>query len=104
MKEITQDNFDTDVLGSTKPILVDFWGPQCGPCLALTPQLEKLQEDVGAQVEFSKVEAPKNRRLCLRLKVLSLPTILFFKGGDEVGRLTGDVTIGAIEETIKSLV
>jgi thioredoxin 1 len=85
------------------PVLVDFWGPQCGPCLALMPKVEALAERYGDKVRITKVEAPKNRRLCLTLKVMSLPTFLFFKDGKEVDRLSGDITIQSIEECLKKI-
>ena len=103
MIEINSDSFDQEVLHSSMPVLVDFWGPQCGPCLALMPKVEALTERYGDKVRITKVEAPKNRRLCLTLKVMSLPTFLFFKNGKEVERLTGDITIQLIEECLKKI-
>ena len=103
MIEISSDSFEQEVLRSSQPVLVDFWGPQCGPCLALMPKVEALTERYGEKVKITKVEAPKNRRLCLNLKVMSLPTFLFFKDGKEVGRLSGEITIQSIEECLKKL-
>jgi thioredoxin 1 len=103
MIEIKSENFEQEVLHSSQPVLVDFWGPQCGPCLALMPKVEALTERYGDKVKITKVEAPKNRRLCLTLKVLSLPTFLFFKNGKEVDRLSGNMTIQSIEECLKKM-
>jgi thioredoxin 1 len=103
MIEINSDSFEREVLHSSMPVLVDFWGPQCGPCLALMPKVEALAERYGEKVRMTKVEAPKNRRLCLTLKVMSLPTFLFFKDGKEVDRLSGDITIQSIEECLKKI-
>jgi thioredoxin 1 len=103
MIEINSDSFEREVLHSSMPVLVDFWGPQCGPCLALMPKVEALAERYGDKVRITKVEAPKNRRLCLTLKVMSLPTFLFFKDGKEVDRLSGDITIQSIEECLRKL-
>ena len=103
MIEISSDSFEQEVLRSSQPVLVDFWGPQCGPCLALMPKVEALTERYGGKVKITKIEAPKNRRLCLNLKVMSLPTFLFFKDGKEVERLTGDITIQSIEECLRKL-
>jgi thioredoxin 1 len=103
MIEINSDNFEQEVLHSSIPVLVDFWGPQCGPCLALMPKVEVLRERYEDKVRITKVEAPKNRRLCLTLKVMSLPTFLFFKNGKEVDRLSGDITIQSIEESLKKI-
>lgn len=104
MIEINSDSFEQEVLRSSQPVLLDFWGPRCGPCLALMPKVEALSERYGEKVKLARIEAPGNRRLCLTLKVLSLPTFLFFKNGKEVGRLSGDVTIQSVEECLKKMV
>jgi len=67
------------------------------------PQVEALGTTYTGKVKMTKVEAPKNRRLCLRLKVMSLPTYLLFKDGKEVERLSGNVSVESIEESIKKL-
>ncbi len=67
------------------------------------PQVEALGNTYAGKIKMTKVEAPKNRRLCLELKVLSLPTLLFYKDGRELDRLSGDVTLEAIETSIRKL-
>lgn len=103
MQEVMKETFHQEVIQSDKPVVVDFWGPQCGPCLALMPKMEALAEKYGDKVRIVKVEAPKNRRLCLEMKVLSLPTFLFYKQGKEVDRVSGNVTIESIEDSIKKI-
>jgi len=103
MIEVNTDNFEQEVVRSSEPVLVDFWGPQCGPCLALMPQVQALSEKYQGRVKMAKVEAPKSRRLCLNLKVMGLPTFLFFKDGKEIGRLTGNITIQSIEDSLKEI-
>jgi thioredoxin 1 len=99
--EITKDTFEAKVIQSEKPVLVDFWGPQCVPCLELMPKVEALEEKYGARLKVGKVEAPKNRRLCLELKVLGLPTFLLYRGGKEIDRLSGnDLSIQKIEDSV----
>ena len=82
MLEIDKDNFEAEVEKSNIPTVLDFWGPQCGPCLALMPDVEKLAESFAGKVKFCKVNVAGNRRLCIQLKVMSVPTFLFYKGGD----------------------
>jgi thioredoxin 1 len=103
MNEVTGETFDDEVLRSEIPTVVDFWGPQCAPCLVLMPQVEALEREHDGKVRVLKVEAPRNRRLCLRLQVLSLPTILLYKNGQEMDRLAGEVTIGAIRDSIEKV-
>jgi thioredoxin 1 len=83
--EATRENFDGLVESGTT--LVDVWGPECRPCLALKPHVEKLAE---ARDDLSVVmlEAPKARRVCIRLKVHGLPTFLLMHDGEEVARLS----------------
>ncbi len=103
--EVVADTFEKEVLQSDVPVLVDFWGPQCAPCLALMPQVEKLGTAYEGKLKISKIDASKNRRLCLNLKVLGLPTFLFYKNGQEVDRLSGGVLkIEEIEASVKKMI
>jgi thioredoxin 1 len=83
--EATRENFDELVASGTT--LVDVWGPDCRPCLALKPHVEKLAEDRD-DVSVVMLEAPKARRVCIRLKVHALPTFLLMHDGEEVARLS----------------
>lgn len=104
MKEITKETFDEEVVQAQVPVVIDFWGPQCVPCLALMPDVEAVATKYTDRVKVAKVEAPKNKRLCLSLKVLALPTFLFYKDGKEVARVSGDgVSIQMIEDSIQKL-
>ncbi len=102
MLEVNRDTFAQEVLQSDKPVLVDFWGPRCGPCLALMPQVENLEQTYADKVKIVKIDASKNRRLCLELKVLGLPTYLLYRNGESIGRLTGgELKIQDIEDLLK---
>lgn len=83
--EATRENFDELVASGTT--LVDVWGPDCRPCLALKPHVEKLAE-ARDDVSVVMLEAPKARRVCIRLKVHGLPTFLLMRDGEEVSRLS----------------
>jgi thioredoxin 1 len=89
MVEVSRDTYEQEVLKSDLPVLVDFWGPRCAPCLALMPEVEKLAEEYQGKVKFCKVNSKENRRLVVELKVMALPTFLFYKGGEVVAKLTG---------------
>ena len=104
MLELDKDNFISEVEQSAVPVVIDFWGPQCGPCLALMPEIEKLAESYSGKVTFCKVNVADNRRLCIQLKVMSVPTLLFYKKGECLARLVGsEVSIKAVKEKTEAL-
>ena len=103
--DINADSFDKEVIESDILVLVDFWGPRCAPCLALMPQVEDLEKKYEAKLKITKLDASQNKRFCLKLKVLGLPTYLFYKNGSEVDRLTGgELTINDIEDSVKKTI
>ena len=102
--ELDRDNYENETLKSGQPVLVDFWGEQCKPCLALTPAVDKIEDDYSGKLKVAKVDAPKNRMLCARLRVMSLPTFILYKNGDEYKRLTGEsITAGDIKGAVEEL-
>lgn len=102
--ELNRDNFKREVLEQKVPVVVDFWGPQCRPCLALMPAVEQLEKDYADRIKVAKLNAAENRMLCAKLRVMSLPTYLFFKGGTELNRLTGDdITKSDLIEAINAV-
>lgn len=102
MFEVDKDTFQSEVLESEQLVLVDYWSPSCEPCKALMPHVEELAEKYGEEVKFVKLDTSKARRLAIGQKVLGLPTITLYKGGEKVGELTkDDAKAEAIEEMIK---
>jgi len=104
--EVNKDNYDSEVLQSDLPVMVDFWGPQCRPCLALMPEVENLEHTYTGKIKVVKLNAAAgNRMLCAKLRVLGLPTFLLYKNGVEVKRLSGEqLTKKEIEEAIKNVI
>ena len=90
MIEATIETFTQ--LSQDGPVLVDIWGPQCQPCLALMPAVEALAETYGDRVRFLTVNAPENRKVCRDLRVAGLPAYLTMRDGVEVERLTSNGT------------
>ncbi len=86
---VAQDNYDAEVLQQKGAAMVDIWGPQCGPCLELLPQVEALEASYEGKVKFCKLNASENRKFCMSMKVMGLPTFLFYKDGENVSRLSG---------------
>lgn len=98
MLVIDKDNFEAEVVKSDMPVIVDFWGPQCAPCLALMPEVEKLAAEYEGKIKIGKLNSAENRRFCMSLKIMGLPTFLFYKGGEMLAKLSGDeVTIDSIK-------
>lgn len=87
--QIDKDNFEEEVINASETVILDFWGPSCMPCIALMPKVEELAVDYEGRVKFGKVNSAENRRLCISLKVMALPTFLSFKDGRETGRISG---------------
>ena len=85
-KEITTANFETEVLKSEKPVLIDFWATWCGPCMRQGPIVEELAEDGYA---VGKVDVDQNMALAQQFRVVSIPTLILFKNGAEVQRFVG---------------
>ena len=94
MVELNKEIFEAEVRQHNGPVLVDFWSPKCDPCMALMPAVEKMAEEFSG-VKFCKVNSLENRRLAIAEKVMGLPTILFFKDGEKVAELNGDMATEA---------
>jgi len=104
MFAVDKDNYEVEVVQCAEPVIVDIWGPQCAPCLALLPQVEELASTFEGKIKFCKLNAAENRRLCMSLKVMGLPAFLFYKNGEAVSRLGGEeVSIEAIKTHAESL-
>ena len=86
---LTDSNFDAEVLKSTVPILVDFWAPWCGPCIQLGPVIDEIANERVGKAVVAKVNVDESPALAGKFKVNSIPALLFFKGGEPVGQLVG---------------
>jgi len=103
--ELNRDNYESEVLQSKEPVMVDFWGPQCQPCLALMSAVDRLEKDYAGKIKVAKVNAAENRMLCAKLRVLGLPSFVFYKDGAEVNRLSGsNITEGDLRKAAEAII
>lgn len=82
MLELTDATFEEEVLQAEQPVVVDFWAPWCGPCLAVEPVLRQLEEEHGAHVRFAKLDIDEHVQTASRYEVLSIPTVILFERGE----------------------
>jgi len=86
---LTQDNFKSDIIDSDIPALVDFWAPWCSPCRMIAPVVDEVAEEFGGKVKVGKVNVDENRDIAIEYGVMSIPTLIVFKGGQAVDRVVG---------------
>ena len=102
--EVSDQDFENKVVQSDQPVLVDFWAPWCGPCRAIAPMVEELAGEYEGKVTFAKLNTDDNQRTAMKLGVMAIPTLIMFKGGSEVARITGVQPKASLKKTIDGVV
>src|SRR5687767_10656293 len=87
--DVTDANFDTEVVKSSVPVLIDFWGPNCAPCKAIAPHVATLATEQGEKLKVVKINIHENMKTAMAFKILTMPTFVVIKGGREVARQRG---------------
>ncbi len=103
-KEFTTENFDTEVLKSNKPVLVDFWAEWCGPCRMIAPLLDELHDEFKDKAIVGKVNVDSESDISAKYGITSIPTLLFFKNGEIVDKHMGTASKTQLEEKLNSLI
>ena len=102
--QITDDNFDSEILKSETPALVDFWAAWCGPCRAIAPVVEELAESYSGKVKVGKCNVDENPQTPGQYGIRAIPTLILFKGGEVVDQITGAVSKSHLEEAINKVI
>lgn len=97
---IAADKFESEVLKSDVPVLVDFWATWCGPCLRIAPAVEQIAEEMAGKAKVYKVDVDENQDLASQHSIMSIPALIVFKDGKEVDRMVG----AGSKDDIKALI
>ena len=100
---LTQANFTEEVAGSDTPVLVDFWAEWCGPCHAIAPSVAKMAQEYAGRVVVAKVNADDHPEILMRYGIMGIPTVIYFKGGQEVDRVIGLNPYGTLKTRLERL-
>ena len=96
---VTDKTFDSEVLKSPIPVLVDFWAPWCGPCRLISPIVEELSEELSGKIKFTKMDVDENPEQAMKYQIQSIPNLKIFKAGKIIDEIIG----AAPKEQIKSV-
>ena len=100
---LTESNFAEEVLGQATPVLVDFWAPWCGPCRMIAPIVEEIAKEYDGKLKVGKVNVDENQGLAGRFGVMSIPTLILFKGGQQVERMIGYMPKKELKDKLDAL-
>lgn len=100
---ISDQTFEQEVLKSSLPVVVDFWAPWCSPCRMVGPIIDKLSEEYKGKVKICKLNVDENHDMAGKYQVMSIPTVLFFKGGQLVGQSLGAAPERVLRSKVQEL-
>jgi thioredoxin 1 len=101
--QVTDETFETEIVNSDIPAVVDFWAAWCGPCKMVGPVVEELAKDYEGKVKVAKMDVDQNRETPAKFGIRNIPTLIFFKGGEVANTIIGAQPKSSIEEELKKL-
>lgn len=104
MESFTESSFESEVLQSNLPVLVDFWAEWCGPCRMVGPILEQLAGEYSGKIKIGKVNVDEERQIASRYAIRSIPTFIIFKGGENIKQLVGALPADKIRQEIDAVI
>lgn len=102
-KHVTDESFEAEVIKSESPVLVDFWAEWCGPCRAVSPIVDEIAKEYQGKLKVMKVNVDDNQGTAMKYQVMSIPTLLFLKDGQEVDKIVGALPKSAIKSKIDAI-
>ena len=99
--EVTDVNFEQEVVKSDRPVLVDFWAPWCGPCKTVAPMLEEIADEFGEQLTIAKVNVDDSPDITAKMRIRAIPTLSLFQGGGVVAQKTGAGSLSELRAFVK---
>jgi len=103
VKEISLENFEQEVISSNVPVLLDCWAPWCMPCRVVSPVVEELSNEYEGKVKFGKLNVDESQEIAVRFGIMSIPTLLIFKGNKLVDQIIGAVPKERIKENLDNI-
>lgn len=101
---VTDDNFESEILKSDTPALVDFWASWCGPCRAIAPVVEEISEDFAGKIKVAKMNVDESPKTPGQYGIRAIPTLIIFKGGEVADQITGAVSKSHIEQALNKAI